>query len=201
MTKKSSQSTGDLVLETAARCIAKYGIEKSTTRKIAEMAGVSRGLVPYYVPKRADLLFQVIQFIFRKIKSQATTDIKDLKGAEKILAAFRINFEQFLGQPHYYACFLLSYYYANFDKKFTKLHTAEYRTNCANAIKYLKEEAAEKRLKRSDNSFERKAEELMDLLDGGLLFYSAVEHSLSLKEYTYRKLETLRESIDHFFID
>jgi len=191
-------NTKDKILQTAARCIATQGIERTTTRRIAEMAGVSRGLVPYYIPKRKDLLFEVINYIFRTVQSKARKNIADLTGVDFLLVALRTNFEEFLGKPHYYACFLLSYYYAHFNKKFLKLHTEQYRHNRTRFIQLLEVEAQKKGKTFSPESLALKAEEVLDLLDGGLLFYSAVEHELTLLEYTDRRMKIIENNLNLF---
>jgi AcrR family transcriptional regulator len=193
-----AKDTKAMILETAAKCIARHGIEKSTTRKIAEMAGVSRGLVPYYIPKREDLLFQVIQHIFETVRAETKARNESLTGMEMLLSVLRTNFEEFLGRREYYACFLLSYYYCNFNKKFLKLHTEQYEHNRTGTIKYLEEEMKARKVKRTREAVERKAEEVLDLLDGGLLFFSAVEQKRTLTEYTDRRIFILRENLNKF---
>jgi AcrR family transcriptional regulator len=54
--QKRSQATHDAIVEAAARVIAETGLEKATTARIAEVAGVSPGSMYQYFPSKDALV-------------------------------------------------------------------------------------------------------------------------------------------------
>jgi AcrR family transcriptional regulator len=57
MTKNSSQQ---MILEAVITCIEKYGVEKTTTRKIAQEAGTNIASINYYFRSKDDLIAQAL---------------------------------------------------------------------------------------------------------------------------------------------
>lgn len=57
MTKKTSQQ---IILEAVITCIEKYGVEKTTTRKIAKEAGTNIASINYYFRSKDDLIAQAL---------------------------------------------------------------------------------------------------------------------------------------------
>ncbi len=51
-----SQNTRNTILDAAIRCFYRYGYNNTTTEKIANEAGVSRGAMLHHFPSRADLI-------------------------------------------------------------------------------------------------------------------------------------------------
>jgi AcrR family transcriptional regulator len=54
--QRRSQATHDAIVEAAARVFAEAGLEKSTTSRIAEVAGVSPGSMYQYFPSKDSLI-------------------------------------------------------------------------------------------------------------------------------------------------
>jgi AcrR family transcriptional regulator len=54
--QKRSQATRDAIVEAAARVFAEHGLERSTTARIAEVAGVSPGSMYQYFPSKDALV-------------------------------------------------------------------------------------------------------------------------------------------------
>src|SRR4051812_23296526 len=54
--QRRSQATADAIVEAAARVFAEHGLEKSTTARIAEVAGVSVGSMYQYFPSKDALI-------------------------------------------------------------------------------------------------------------------------------------------------
>jgi len=51
-----SQNTRNAILDAAIRCFYRFGYNNTTTEKIANEAGVSRGAMLHHFPSRADLI-------------------------------------------------------------------------------------------------------------------------------------------------
>src|SRR4051812_37592366 len=119
---KKSDKTRIMLLETASRIIAHYGIDKVTSRLLAKQADVSPGLIAHYFNDNSVLFPEVVDYIFE------TADLyvrdESLKTAlERLLYATRMNFLFFvIDNPHYYKCLLLSYYYVGINKRISKIH-------------------------------------------------------------------------------
>jgi AcrR family transcriptional regulator len=58
--QKRSQETADAIVEAAARVFADVGLEKATTNRIAEVAGVSIGSLYQYFPDKHALLTALV---------------------------------------------------------------------------------------------------------------------------------------------
>ena len=57
MTKNTSQQK---IIEAVITCIEKYGVEKTTTRKIAKEAGTNIASINYYFRSKDDLIAQAL---------------------------------------------------------------------------------------------------------------------------------------------
>src|SRR4051812_18083885 len=58
-----AQRTQLAIIESAIKCYATLGIEKSTAERIAKTCGISRPLVQHYFPDREGLLEMSIKYI------------------------------------------------------------------------------------------------------------------------------------------
>ncbi|MBY0372006.1 TetR/AcrR family transcriptional regulator [bacterium] len=192
-------SKREIILEAATRCIAEDGIEATTTRRIAERAGVSRGLVPYYIPRRKDLLSAVVLYLFDKLRTDARQTVSNQTGLEWLVNVYRINFEFFLRNKHYYASFLLSYYYAGYDKKFLKLHTEQHLYNTGRCAEMLRAELQKRGVVRSPEAIALKSEEVLERIDGALLFFSATKPRQSEEDFIEQRVTAFRADLEAFF--
>lgn len=121
---KKSLATQELVLMAAARCIARFGIERTTTREIAKMARVSNGCVAKYLPDRSKLMEQLIELLDRKAYEQIENPPENLPAFEKILAIARTNYEFFLRNPDFLHCYTLYFHFASWQKQVRERNTA-----------------------------------------------------------------------------
>lgn len=67
--QKRSQETADAIVEAAARVFAEMGLERATTNRIAEVAGVSVGSLYQYFPDKHALLTAI--FVRESVRLQA----------------------------------------------------------------------------------------------------------------------------------
>ena len=61
-----SQNTRNTILDAAIRCFYKFGYNNTTTEKIANEAGVSRGAMLHHFPSRADLIKAAVRHLNSK---------------------------------------------------------------------------------------------------------------------------------------
>ncbi len=61
-----SQNTRNTILDAAIRCLYEFGYNNTTTEKIANGAGVSRGAMLHHFPSRADLIKAAVQHLNEK---------------------------------------------------------------------------------------------------------------------------------------
>lgn len=175
--------TERLILEAAARCIARLGIDGATTRAIAQEAGVSNGLVPHYIPEQSELLMKVMEHIVLQLRPAIRQPLEKLSGIDKLLHSFRLNFELFRDQPHYYSCFAISYCYSGVNGDLARWNTGNHLTSVDRVFLYLGELCKERRLRRPEKGLRNLAKGCMDLLEGGLLFYFFTHHGQDFETY------------------
>lgn len=85
------------LLDIATHLFAKYGLEGTTTKDIAEAAGVSPGLLYHYYSSKEDLLISVIRRFREQKCCDENDDYSELslgEGLRRIL----VNFKEFVGK-------------------------------------------------------------------------------------------------------
>jgi AcrR family transcriptional regulator len=63
---RKSQATQRLIIDTATKCIAKYGYHETTYIRISEESGISRGAMRHHFPSRIDIMKATIEFLHQK---------------------------------------------------------------------------------------------------------------------------------------
>ncbi|MGI9228861.1 MAG: TetR/AcrR family transcriptional regulator [Gammaproteobacteria bacterium] len=61
-----SSNTRDQILDATIRCIVEYGYASTTTTKIAEVAGLSRGATLHHFPSRMDVIRAAVDYLHQK---------------------------------------------------------------------------------------------------------------------------------------
>ena len=61
-----SSNTRDQILEAAIKCIVDYGYANTTTSKISEVAGLSRGATLHHFPSRMDIIRAAVDYLHQK---------------------------------------------------------------------------------------------------------------------------------------
>lgn len=74
MTKNDPQQ---LILEAVITCIEKYGLEKTTTRKIAREAGTNIASINYYFRSKDDLIAQALDVTLQHMKDDLIDIVQD----------------------------------------------------------------------------------------------------------------------------
>ena len=85
---QKSAATRDQILSAAVRCIVELGYSRTTTMKIAERAGLSRGATLHHFPSKLDIIRAAVDYLHeRRLNAfkQSVTTIPD--GTDRIKAA------------------------------------------------------------------------------------------------------------------
>ena len=92
------QETQRRVLDATVECLAQRGYARTTTTRIAHMAGVSRGAVLHYYASKEELLTSALDHVFRRRREEFRTAFATLpRGADRVAAAIDILWEMFSG--------------------------------------------------------------------------------------------------------
>jgi AcrR family transcriptional regulator len=63
---RKSQATQRLIIDTAIKCLAKYGYHDTTYIRISEESGISRGAMRHHFPSRVDIMKATIEYLHQK---------------------------------------------------------------------------------------------------------------------------------------
>jgi AcrR family transcriptional regulator len=77
MTEKTT--TKQLILEAVVTCIEKYGVDKITTRKIAEEAGTNIASINYHFRSKEDLVAETLSMTIKHMMEDVYAAIDDTK--------------------------------------------------------------------------------------------------------------------------
>jgi AcrR family transcriptional regulator len=95
--RERSQHTREQVLEATVACLAEHGYAATTTLKIQELAGVSRGRLLHQYPSRDALLIDAVQYIAAKRYRLIAGRADHLAGPDRIEGAIRMLWSSFDG--------------------------------------------------------------------------------------------------------
>jgi AcrR family transcriptional regulator len=74
---KEKTTTKQLILEAVVTCIEKYGIDKLTTRKIAEEAGTNLASINYHFRSKEELVAETLSMTIKHMMEDVYTAIDD----------------------------------------------------------------------------------------------------------------------------
>jgi len=63
---RKSQATQRVIIDTAIRCLARYGYHDTTYIRISEESGISRGAMRHHFPSRTDIMKATIEYLHKK---------------------------------------------------------------------------------------------------------------------------------------
>lgn len=87
-------------IERAARKLfSQHGYEKTTTREIAERAGIGAGTLFVYFPEKRDLLFHLFSTDVRGVKKAAFDDLPDGALVDRAMLVFERFFDYYGRDP------------------------------------------------------------------------------------------------------
>ncbi|GGM83145.1 putative TetR-family transcriptional regulator [Longimycelium tulufanense] len=92
--EERSAATRQLLLDATVDCLVRYGYAGTTTTRIAELAGVTRGALVHHFPSRADLVSAAVRHLASKRAEVAFARLEALRGsADPIPAALDMLWE------------------------------------------------------------------------------------------------------------
>lgn len=194
------QKTAAQILEAAARCILKIGIEKTSVTNIALEAGVKRSLIAYHFPKKAEIFQKVIIHIMREIDSTRENQVDGTHGRERLTILMKTYFEFFAKNPHYFSCFIHFHYLATIDEAYTKLSDHLSGTGIHQISKCLNELLSAHQISVHHSFIDDFSEMLYQNLLGSIIRRYTSTHQLGDELFKEQYITTLRRQIDLFLV-
>ncbi len=192
------QKTAQKILEAAARCISKVGVEKTSVTNIAKEAELKRSLIAYHFPKKAEIFYKVIISITQSIVEMRTSNTLNLKGKDKLQQVLLTYTDFFYQNSHYFNCYLHFFYMSSIDEKYRKLN--DQITH--NSLEVLKEAIREiydtEKIPYHEKMMNDFAELLYQRLIGVIMRYFSTNHNFSTEQYRQHYLEILNNEIELF---
>ena len=192
------QKTAQKILEAAARCISKVGVEKTSVTNIAKEAELKRSLIAYHFPKKAEIFYKVIISITQSIVEMRTTNTLDLKGREKLQQVLLTYTDFFYQNTHYFNCYLHFFYMSSIDEKYRKLND-QITNNSLDVLKdCIREICVKENIPANERAMSDFAELLYQRLIGVIMRYFSTNHNFSTEQYRDHYVELLNSEIDLF---
>lgn len=117
---QKSAATRDQILDAAVRCIVELGYSKTTTMKIAERAGLSRGATLHHFPSKLDIIRAAVDYLHEKRLRAFSKSVGSIpEGSDRIKAATEAYWAH-ATHPIFVAFFELSVA-ARTDKELSKI--------------------------------------------------------------------------------
>lgn len=168
------------IIEALQQCISKYGLQKSTIKKIAEEAGVQPGILHHYFKDRDEIIEELVdKFVddltliymveLRKYKDPKT---RFSKGIDFMFGAESMNEDQ---SRFFYNCWAE----AKLNPRLSKAFTRYYRRLRENVVKYMVETGVSSAL--SSREAEDLASMLLAIQDGVDLQWDMDREKVDLK--------------------
>ena len=104
----------EYLLDTAFRCLSRYGFSGTTMDRIAQEAGVSKGTLTYYFESKEDITCKVAAHVAAKFHSEVRHALEGLDDPrERLLRAIELFWTGYIGQPE-----LITGYYDMWSQSF-----------------------------------------------------------------------------------
>lgn len=105
---RKSEATRNQIITAAIRCIVESSYSNTTTMKIAEKAGLSRGAMLHHFPSKKDIVRAVVDYLHEKRLGAFRRSIREIpEDADRVQLAVRSYWEH-VNHPLYIAIFELS---------------------------------------------------------------------------------------------
>lgn len=92
--ERSAATRGQL-LDSAIECLVAYGYAGTTTTRVAERAGVSRGAQLHHYPTRAELVAAAAEHLFASLTAEYQHAFEALVGDRSLAAAIKLLWSMF----------------------------------------------------------------------------------------------------------
>ena len=105
---QKSASTRSLIVKAAIRCFVELGYARTTTTRIAEMAGLSRGAMLHHFPSKHDIVRAAVEYLHaRRLKAFRKTVAAIPEDADRVRMAVQAYWDH-VKHPMFVAFFELS---------------------------------------------------------------------------------------------
>lgn len=105
---RKSEATRNQIISAAIHCIVESSYSNTTTMKIAEKAGLSRGAMLHHFPSKIDIIRAVVEYLHEKRLHAFRRSVQELpEGQDRVRLAVRSYWEH-VNHPLYIAIFELS---------------------------------------------------------------------------------------------
>jgi len=118
----------EYLLDTAFRCLSRYGYSGTTMERMAEEAGVSKGTLTYYFKNKEDITCRITSHVaagfFTEVR-QALQGLDDPR--ERLIRAIELLWTGYMAQPElitgYYDLWAQSFFYPALKKQVIAIYT------------------------------------------------------------------------------
>ena len=167
------------IIEATIRCIANYGIEKTSFEKVGKEAGITKAHVNYYFKEKSDLLRATLEFVRVNAQEVTTAHLGSLKTPESIVKGINdVSFKWAEDFPEHVAVLGLMHYYCIVNPKFKDFNTQARNT----ARERMAEALAIHRPDLSARELKKLAYSVNSLITGFILESSTSDLEASLKQ-------------------
>jgi AcrR family transcriptional regulator len=105
---RKSAATREQIISAAIRCIVESGYSKTTTMKIAEKAGLSRGATLHHFPSKMDIIRAAVDYLHEKRLQAFRRSIKEVPADADMVHLAVESYWAHVNHPIYVAFFELS---------------------------------------------------------------------------------------------
>jgi len=118
----------EYLLDTAFRCLSRYGFSGTTMERMAEEAGVSKGTLTYYFKNKEDITCRIASHVaagfFTEVR-QALQELDDPR--ERLVRAIELLWTGYMAQPElitgYYDLWAQSFFYPALKQQVIAIYT------------------------------------------------------------------------------
>ncbi|MBN2051466.1 MAG: TetR family transcriptional regulator [Spirochaetales bacterium] len=127
------------------RVVEKYGIERTTIKKIAEELGTAPSLIMHYFKNKDELLVQLVDYLVESMETVYMPKLQQFSTARERLDFFigetiSLTVAQSVEDRVFYACFYMSFYNPAVRKRFIAMYDLDRERSGRIIMDYLQEE-------------------------------------------------------------
>lgn len=196
MTK--GQKTAHKILEAAARCISKVGVEKTSVTAIAAEADLKRSLIAYHFPRKEKIFYQVIENIIQGLVEIVNKNVEGHEGRKALSETLMTYLNFFNEYPHYFHCLLHFYYLSSIKEKAKAMNTEITQLSLTRFQSYLKQVLDAEGLQSSSQNLNSFARIIYTRMIGSIMQLHCVELNTAPQTFINRNLTILNQEIDLF---
>jgi len=118
----------EYLLNTAFRCLSRYGYSGTTMERMAEEAGVSKGTLTYYFKNKEDITCRIASHVAARFFSEVRQALQGLDDPrERLVRAIELLWTGYMAQPElitgYYDLWAQSFFYPALKEQVIAIYT------------------------------------------------------------------------------